>query len=347
MAYKKTVMLVLLFILLCGLTACGTPDLPEAWDFAGSAEEEYYIPNGYEVETVQVDQETVNKKDKVAERICTITAKSVDGSFQAIDSWSAHYFYNDGWKLNEKALLSTEYELLEDLPEETCTRLLNDALQEDVQCADITTNRDNFSAQASYSYESHEEIADGYGSLDVVALGEAEFTWDEINRWNLANYRDDRELTYNAAFTIFEQSEYYTRGSEKFSLRLDVNIENNVPSLEVKYYQGTIDTIGRLSISNPQLVIDENQPDTFQVTFDFSRSIDDVENDENYYYIYSNYYYPAEGSGYIEVHSNGTATLFFNNWTHNGYTNDWIKGIFNVVLEQQEKSDKVSQEDEA
>lgn len=308
-AYKKKTGAILACILLCGLSACGIPNLPEPKDFVEKAGEEYYTPNGYEIEHVQIDQETVDKKGKTADRVCIITAKSNDGSFQAVDSWLAHYTYSESWELNEKTLLSSEYQLLEDLSESRCRELLGDNVPEGVRFTSITTNRNHFSAEASCSYTGRDEIAGGFGNLDMALSGEAEFAWDETNRWTLVDYQDDWNLVYTAAFTLSSKPE--TLNSERFSLELDVSVNDNIPTLEVTHYQGSIDTIGSLSVSNPQLVKDEEQSDILIIAFDFNRSIDDIKNDQNYsdYYDQLGAYYPAEGNGYIEVSKDGHASL--------------------------------------
>lgn len=330
----KKIILFLFCVAVCGLTACGTPKLPDKSGIAVCLDE-YYAQRSCKIDSIEIVEEIIDKDDQTAYRTCNVSATAIDNSFRTVDSWEAYYILRDkgGWEFFDTTFVSSAYELLEDFSESDCLDLLDDVLPYKVEISSITTERENYAATASYSYSYQKNIAGGAGTLNANASGVARFSWDMLNRWTLESQEEDNEYIYNATLNLQVETGPDTLSSERFQLSMGVEVENNVPSLEVVDYQWDVDTAGNLIINNVRLEENKDDPEDLEIIFDFERTLDDIENDKNYsaYYAQLGAYRAAEGDGRLIISSDGSADLILNKWIYNGWQHKWENYLYHPV----------------
>ena len=326
MHYKKFLKLILPFCLICCLTACGTPELPEESDIT-TALSEHYFQKLCKVESIETVDESIDSDTGLAYRTCVISASDSSNTYKVYDTWDIYYILQDKtiWELSDMTLTSSECELLADISEAECFTLLDDILPETGNISSINTDLESCTATASFSYLVNDPSFGDLGELMIDATGTANFSWNIEDGWILESTEKKQQCVYNMAFNLYEEADALT--SEKFWLKMNVSIIDNIPFVEIVDYQGSIDTLGNLTLSNVQLLTDNDAPETVQIVFDYMRDIENIENDERYSDLYAGLdaYYGTEGAGTITIEGENSASIYFDHWTLNGWTNKWEK----------------------
>ncbi len=314
MKLRKWKLILVALIAMLLLSACGAPGLPEESKIAADLRDYYQskTEQAYLIDSVEFTKQDYYKEDKSAGIACTVTVSSDDKTFCRIDTWHMTYTYSDRkWTMGDAVCVETSYELLSDLTKTDCADFISNEIGQEIEIDSLVTDRAGKSATAVYSYESESADFGEYGSITMFACGDAFFSWAPSSGWNLDNCELNESTRYSCNLVCHIISKNHSLQSRRFDLEFDVNVAENVATIDDVMYQGDIRALGEVMINNTQFQVDENGK-TAIISFDYVRDVSNIKSDKNYMDlpVYEQFYQTASGKGELRIQQDNAGIIY-------------------------------------